>query len=333
MAESKKQVCSVGFDLGGTKMLAAVFDEQFQCLGRKRKRTKPQAGEEAGLDRIVKTIDEALEKAKISRSQIAAIGVGCPGPLDLDRGVLLDSPNIGWKDVPVRAALEKEFGCTAAIANDVDSGVFGEYRFGAGRSARCVLGVFPGTGIGGGCVYEGKIFRGKTGSCMEIGHLQVVADGPWCGCGRQGCLEAVASRLAIAGEAAKAVFRGEAPNLAAAAGTDLGNIRSGVLAAAIEAGDAAVEQIVRDAARHIGIAVASVINLLAPETVVLGGGLVEAMPDLFVDTVRQVAKKRVMPSFAESFKVRAAKLGDDATVMGAAAWACEIAGVSVEMSG
>ena len=189
---------------------------------------------------------------------------GSAGPLDLDEGVILDAPNLGWKDVKMKATLEKEFGCPAAVMNDVDAGVYGEYRFGAARSSRCVLGVFPGTGIGGGCVYDGKIVRGKTNSCMEIGHIQVVPDGPLCGCGLRGCLEAVASRLAISAAAAQAAYRGQAPDLLDAAGTSLDQIRSGALADSIAAGDTVVESIVRNAARHIGTAVASAVHLCRP---------------------------------------------------------------------
>jgi glucokinase len=310
----------VGFDLGGSKMLAVVFDDAFGRVGRRRKRTQAHEGTKSGLARMGDTIAEALEDAAVQPSQLRGIGVGCPGPLDLERGVVLDTPNLGWKNVPVRQTLEDRFECPVAIINDVDAGIYGEYRFGAGRGARCVLGVFPGTGIGGGCVYQGEIFRGTNASCMEIGHLPLWPDGPLCGCGKRGCLEAVASRLAIAGAAAAAAHRGEAPNLLADVGTDLSNIRSGALAAAIRAGDESIERIVREAARHIGMAVAGAINLLAPDVVVLGGGLVEAMPEIFVDTVAEVAAGRVLAPFARNVRVVASELGDDAAVMGAAAW-------------
>ena len=305
-------------------MLATVFDSSFQPLGRHRAKTHGAKGAKKGMDRLKKTIEEALGDAQIELSDVAGIGIGCPGPLDLDEGVLIESPNLSWYNVPIKAELEAEFGCPTVIANDVDAGVYGEYRFGAGKSARCVVGIFPGTGIGGGCVYEGRIVRGRKGSCMEIGHMQVMPDGPRCGCGQQGCLEAVASRLAISAAAAQAAYRGQAPHLSELAGTDLSKIRSGALAESIEAGDAAVEQVVREAAGHIGAAVANVVHLLAPDVVVLGGGLVEAMPGLITEAVREAAESRVMPSFAGSFQVLAAKLGDDATVLGAAAWAQEL---------
>jgi glucokinase len=327
MNEHDKTECWIGFDLGGTKMLAVVFDSSLRPVLRKRRKTKGHEGVETGVDRIVETIHDALTEAGMERGALRGIGLGSAGPLDLDAGIILDAPNLGWKDVKLKAALEKEFDCTAVVMNDVDAGVYGEYRFGAGRDARCVVGVFPGTGIGGGCVYEGKILRGKTNSCMEIGHIQVVPDGPLCGCGLYGCLETVASRLTISAAAAQAAYRGQAPHLFELAGTDLNNIRSGALAAAIDAGDTVVETIVRVAARHIGTAVAGVVHLLAPDCVVLGGGLIEAMPKLFVKEVSASARKSVLPSFLDTFKIVPAQLGDDSTALGAAAWVHETAKV------
>lgn len=323
MPEISKPPYWVGFDLGGTKMLATVYDSRFQVLGRERKRTKGQSSAETGLERILKTIRKALDAAQVDTRQLAGIGVGFPGPVDMERGIVLEAVNLGWKNMPLRETLEREFGCGAVIANDVDVGVYGEYQFGAARSARCAVGVFPGTGIGAGCVYEGKIFRGKYCSCMEIGHLQINPHGKLCGCGRYGCLETEASRLAISAEAAKAVYRGEAPHLQATIGADLDEIRSGPLAEAIKAGDIVIEHIVRRAAEKIGVAVGNVINLVCPDVVVLGGGLVGAMPDLFVETVGTMARKTVMPPLVNFFEVVPAKLGDEASVLGAAAWAAE----------
>jgi glucokinase len=321
MNESRANRHWVGFDLGGTKMMAAVFSPEFRLLGRRRRKTKGAEGAKAGLERIVETIRDALDEGQVAADSLAGIGVGCPGNVDLDKGVIIDSANLGWKNFPIREALEKEFKCPAVVLNDVDAGVYGEYRFGAGKNARCLVGVFPGTGIGGGCVYEGQVFRGKNVSCLEIGHVQVNPNGLLCGCGRIGCLETEASRLAIAAAAAMAAYRGEAPHLLAAAGTDLANIRSGVLAEAIKAGDSVIERIVERAARSIGSVVGDVVNLLAPDIVVLGGGLVEAMPEIMVNEVEKAARQRAAPPFAKTFKIAPAKLGDDAVVRGAAAWA------------
>lgn len=320
MPENKgKEPYWIGFDLGGTKMQATVFNDDFEVVSSKRKKTKAQEGVTAGLERIERTIDKALENADLKYEDIAGIGVGSPGPLDLDKGIVLDTPNLGWKNVKLKARLEKTFNCPVVVANDVDAGVYGEYRYGAAKGARCVLGVFPGTGIGGGCVYEGHILRGEHASCLEIGHMKVLPEGPLCGCGQRGCLEALASRLAISSAAVVAAYRGDAPHLLEESGMDLSNVRSGALCRSIEAGDSTVEQIVRDAARWLGIGVANVINLLAPDMVVLGGGLVEAIPELYVEEVRTSAREHVMTSFRDAFKVVASKLGDDAAVTGGAA--------------
>jgi glucokinase len=321
MTDMLERDCWVGFDLGGTKMLAQVFDDEFETLGRDRKKTKATSDTENGLERIVETIDAALANANVDRSRLAGLGIGCPGPVDMDRGMLLEPPNLAWSQVPFQMFLEEEFGCPVAVLNDVDAGVYAEYCYGAGQGARCVVGVFPGTGIGGGCVYNGEILRGKHSTCMEIGHIHVMPNGPLCGCGQRGCLESVASRLAIAAQVAKAAHRGEAPHILETAGTDLSDIRSGVLADAITAGDEVVKQIVREAARQIGIALAGVIHVLGPEVVVLGGGLVEAMPELFVEQVSKSARKRVMSAFREAFTVVPSTLKDDAVALGAAAWA------------
>jgi glucokinase len=323
MGSDRNERCWLGFDLGGTKMMATVFDAGFKVMGSCRAKTKGREGAKEVLDRIVETIGKALDDARIEVQRLGAIGVGCPGPLDLDRGIILEAPNLGLKNVPLKKTMEKAFDCPTVIANDVDSGTYGEYRFGAGRKARCVVGVFPGTGIGGACVYEGRIFRGKTSSCMEIGHIRVQPEGRLCGCGQRGCLETVASRLAISAEAASAAFRGEAPRLLEMAGTNLSSIKSGALAKAIEAGDTVVERIVRNAARQLGGAIAGVANLLAPDVVALGGGLVEAMTDLYLDEVRKTVAAHAMKSFAKSLKIVAAQLGDNATAMGAAALAAE----------
>jgi glucokinase len=311
----------LGFDLGGTKMMAVVFNGAFKPIASVRAKTKGAEGSEDVLQRIQGTIAEALRGAGLEARNLGGIGVGCPGPLDLDRGVILHAPNLGWHDVPLKATLEKRFKCPTVIVNDVDAGTYGEFRFGAARGARCVLGVFPGTGIGGACVYEGRIIRGRTGSCMEIGHVRAEAEGRLCGCGRRGCLESVASRLAISAEAAAAVYRGEAPTLKRLAGTDLSEIKSGTLAKSIRGGDSAVESIVRAAARRIGLAVADVVNLLAPDIIVLGGGLVEALPEIVLGEARKAVCGQAMKAFTQDLKIVAAALGDDATAMGAAALA------------
>ncbi|MBD3343676.1 MAG: ROK family protein [Chitinivibrionales bacterium] len=324
MAKKSTDTYWVGFDLGATKMLATLYNSDLTLLGRARKKTKAHEGPKSGLNRITSLISSLLDDAKVKAKDLSGIGIGIPGLLELDKGIVNSAPNLGWNKVRIREALEDAFGCPVVVINDVDAGIYGEFSMGAGKKARCVIGVFPGTGIGGGCIYEGKIIRGKKNSCLEIGHLQVMSQGPLCGCGQRGCLEAVASRLTISAEAAKAAYRGEAPHLMEIAGTDLSNIRSGALAASINGGDQSIERIVREAASWIGIGVANVVNLLAPDIIVLGGGLVEAMPDIFQEAVEETARERVMASFKNTFKVVVSQLGDYATVAGAASWAMAV---------
>ena len=323
----------VGFDLGGTKMLAHVYEVEasdsagepakakaYEKIGRERKKTHGYRGPEAGVERIVEVITSALEDAGREAKDLTAIGIGCPGPVDMERGVLVGPPNLGWGETDIAGPLTKAFGCPAFVVNDVDAGMYGEYRFGAAAGSRCAVGIFPGTGVGGGCVHEGRIFRGAAASCMEIGHVCVDPGGPLCGCGQRGCLEAVASRLSIAAQAAKAAYRGEAPHLFEDAGTDLREIRSGAIANGVEK-DPVIRDIVAEAGRQIGLATASLVHLLGPDVIVLGGGLAEAIPKLLVKTVEDAAKDRVMPAYRKSFKVVTAELADDAGVLGAAAWA------------
>jgi len=310
----------IGFDLGGTKMLAVVYDSNFKQVGRARKKTKGNEGKKAGLERIVSVINEAMQEAAISKKELAGIGIGCPGPLDIKKGVIHEAPNLGWKDVPVKETLQDSFGCPVIVGNDVDVGVYGEYQFGAGKGANCVVGIFPGTGIGGGCVYEGKLIQGKNCTAMEIGHIPIASDGPMDGAGNVGTLESLASRLAISSQAAAAAYRGHAPNLLENAGTDIASIRSAALARSVKE-DPAVKTIVRNSIQHLSLGVVTMVHLLAPEVIVLGGGLVEAMPEFFVDEVSKATRERVLPAYRNVFKVVAAKLGDDAGVMGAAAWA------------
>ena len=310
----------IGFDLGGTKMLGAVFDDDLQQLSRERKKTRAHEGVDSSINRIKKLMHSVIDEAGMHLGQIRGIGVGVPGPLDLDAGIVREAPNLGWKNVPLKEILEQEFGCPVNVTNDVDVGVYGEYRAGGAIGCRCVVGIFPGTGIGGGCVYNGEILRGKTMSCMEVGHILVIPDGPPCGCGLNGCLESVASRLTVSAFAAAAAFRGQAPYLHQKTQTKLSEIRSSSLAAAVRNGDKAVELILRSAAEYIGRAAATIIHLIAPDVIILGGGLVEAMPELICEWVETSARRHVLDSMQDTFEIRTAKLGDDAAIIGAAAW-------------
>ncbi len=310
----------VGCDLGGTKFMAAVFDDQFKVLSRIRKKHKSGRKVGDGISCIGNAIDDALSAAGLGINRVKGIGFGAAGFLDLERGIILHAPNLGWRKLAIQHELQSRFAVPVSLLNDVDAGTYGEYRLGAARRARCLVGVFPGTGIGGACIYDGHLIRGKTASAMEIGHICVQPNGNLCGCGRFGCLETVASRLAIASQIAAAAYRNDTPELRKLVGTDVADIRSGVIAAALHAGDPVVDKIVRHAARRIGAAIVTPLHLLAPDTILLGGGLVEQMPDLFVNEVRDVLQHEGITSFVKDLNVRAAALGDDAVVKGAAAF-------------
>lgn len=305
----------VGVDIGGTKMMAAVYDRSFKKLGVARKRSREKKnGESEG--RVLTVIQEALQDA--GNPVIKGIGVGAPGPLDPHTGVIIDTPNLGWKNYPLADVLGRAFKVPVVLDNDVNVGTYGEWCSTDLNTCRHVLGVFPGTGIGGGIIIDGRLLQGFSGAAGEIGHMTVLPDGPYCGCGKRGCLEAVASRIAIAKEVAALAARDDAPFILEKCGTDLSEIRSGVLARAIEMKETKVEGVVRHAAYYLGMAVGNLINILSPEAVVLGGGLVEAMESLFLEEVNRGVKDHAMPFLRKGVQIRAARLGDDAVVMGAA---------------
>jgi glucokinase len=320
VSEDSKPKHWVGFDLGGTKMQCTLFNDEIKHVSSRRRRTKGELGVEASLERIRTTIEKVLEEAEIEKDQIAGIGIGCPGPVEWETGVVRVAVNLGWKNVPVGKFLQDKFECDVSVLNDVDAGVYGEYVAGAGKGSRTTYGLFPGTGIGGGCVYDGQILRGKNVSCMEIGHTKICGSERLGATGLTGTLETEASRLAISGELAKLAFRGEAPHIFDAIGTELGAIRSKVIAEAIQKGDKQVEKVVSEACRILGYSVSNAVLMFCPDCVVLGGGLVEAMPNLFVKQIAKVARDHVFDCYKDEFEVRAATLGDDAATVGAASW-------------
>jgi glucokinase len=309
----------VGFDLGGTKMLAAALDQKFNVIASRRKKTR---GDQTAitLERIEALIRKMLDEHELDPARIAGIGIGCPGPVEWQTGVVRVAVNLGWKDVPVGKFLSDRFGCPVAVLNDVDAGVYGEYRFGAGRGSRTALGIFPGTGIGGGCVYDGQILRGKNLTCMEIGHIMITSSPRQGATAMTGTLESEASRLAIAAEIAKLAYRGEAPSVLKGAGTDLSKLRSKAISEAIKAGETGVLQAIENAAHLIGYAVTNMVHLIGPDCIILGGGLVEAMPDLFLKEVKKTAERCVLACYADTFTVKCAELGDNAAIMGCAGW-------------
>lgn len=311
----------IGVDLGGTKLLALALDENFRVLASAKSTSKGNEGSEKGLESIRRTITEALTKAGFSDQPVESLGIGCPGVVDLAKGVLKIAPNLGWRDVPVRDFLVKSFQCPVTVLNDVDAGTFGEYRLGAAKGARSVLGVFPGTGLGGGFVYDGRILHGKRYSCMEFGHLRLS------GTGLEGkpedppTLESLASRLAITSAAAVEAYRGNAPSLV---DLPISKLKTKALRQAVDDGSDAIRDIIKKSIHYLGLGVASAVDLLGPDVIVLGGGLVERFSDWYLAGVRKLVERYSSPELLEDLKILPAKLGDDAVALGAAAYAEEL---------
>jgi glucokinase len=307
--------------MGGTKMISAVLDDELKIVARERQSTGAQLGPEEVYGRVVQTIRASMESAGVDRPD--AIGIAVPGPLDRKRGVILETPNLGFRDFPIGERLGAEFGVPVVLENDVSAGVYGEFRAGAARGYRHVVGIFIGTGIGGGLVLDGRLYCGATGNAGEIGHMILQIGGPMCGCGQYGCVEALASRTAIAKDLAHLAGAGKAPSILGKAGTDIKRIKSGAIGKAIKAGESEVQRVVERAATHVGICMANCVNILSPEVIVLGGGLVEKLGEIFLEPARRAMRSHAMSGLVADVQVVAASLEDDAVPIGAAALARE----------
>lgn len=315
----KKGKYRIGFDLGGTKMMAVLLDGEYNIIGKEKRKTKGYLGKEEGIKRVFKTINNLIDDSKIDRADLCGIGLASPGPMSLKDGVILNPPNIGWGNLKIKKLLEKEYKIPLALCNDVDAGVYGEYCFGAGKGSESLLGIFPGTGIGGGYVYCGELMQGKDSPIMELGHIIVNPNGSRCGCGNRGCLETEASKLAVASKIALEAYRGNAPWIFDKCGLDISKMGSSKIASSIKNGDKVVGKIVKDAAKWLGIGAVNVVNLLNPDSIVLGGGMVEAMPDIFLKHVKKSLDKMIYPGYQGKHEIKVAEKGDYSNVLGAAA--------------
>lgn len=330
-AKATVRKVTVGVDFGATKIMAAVIDKKLRVVASVKARTHVEKGSADIIKRMAALVREAVGEAcgQGGECEIAYVGVGAPGPLNPKDGIVVAAPNMGWKNVPLRKLLEADLKCPVIVDNDVNMGTYGEYVAGAAQGKKLVVGIFPGTGIGGGIVVDGHVIHGASGAAGEVGHIIVEPDGDLCGCGARGCIETVASRIAIAKEVAAAISRGQAPYAERNFGPNIAKLKSSAIAESIKAGDKVVEDIVRHAARKLGMAAASIVNILSPDCIVLGGGLVEAMEDIFVKEVQKGIKDYAMPSISPYVEVVAARLGADAVVVGAA----EYARMTLEESG
>lgn len=311
----------VGFDMGGTKMLASVLDDSYKELASEKIRTPVGAGDDETVDTIAKLIKEALSSADAEPSSVAAIGIAVPGPIDRPEGRVIMMPNVAMEDYPLRDRLQDKVGIPVVLENDVNAGTYGELVSGAAKGARHVIGIFPGTGVGGGIIIEGRLYRGRTGSAGEFGHMIVQAGGRRCGCGKLGCLEAVASKTAIAKDLVHLAMNGQADTVLEKAGTDIANIRSSVIKKAMEAGEKAVIEVVERAAWYLGLGLGSLVDIFDPDVVVVGGGLVEKLGKSYLKLVE--ASMRAHSMIDSDVSLVAASLGDDSVIIGAAALARE----------
>lgn len=311
---------TIGVDVGGTKILAGVVDEAGAVVARQKVRvTEP--GNKPVRDAIVGAIGTAVERAGIGNESIEAIGLGIPGPIDRERGVVILTPNLGLRDFAIAAEIGREFGCHVALENDVNAGLWGEYVAGAARGYRTVVGVFVGTGIGGALILEGRLYRGARGAAGEVGHMTIQTDGRRCSCGNRGCLEALASRTAIARDLALLAFNGQSPTLAEAGATDLREIRSGIIEKAWDSGEPAVREVIEQASTYLGVGLANLVNAFNPDVLVVGGGLIDRMGDRMLAVADAEMRRRVTTGLADRVPLVAATLGSAAAVVGAAALA------------
>ncbi|MGI8607985.1 MAG: ROK family protein [Candidatus Dormibacteria bacterium] len=308
----------VGVDLGGTKVQSAVLLSR-KVIGQGRTRT-PQGDADQVVEAILGTIDVALGEAKAKRSDVSAVGIGFPGQFDVKTGDTTGAVNLrGFQDrYPFSRKVSAAMGgARVVLDNDVRAALLGEYQLGSGRGYKNVLGVFAGTGVGGGLVLEGRVRRGR-GAAGEIGHTVVKDHGLECGCGRFGCLEAYAGRGRMEVQARRSVERGEKTvlfEIMEKKGRD--RLTSGVIAAALADGDRMARTLVDDAVWALGISLASVQNVLDLEAIIVGGGLGDRLGAPFVERVAEAMKPHLLID-QNPPKMLTATLGDLSGAVGAA---------------
>lgn len=303
----------IGLDLGGTNIQGGVVNADGKVLARDSTKTKAEGGAEAIIGRMTALIDELLAAAKLSMKDLDGVGVGAPGPVD-DKGVIITAVNLRWNNYPLASVLSKALKVPVAVDNDVNVGTWGEFAGGAAKGYKDCFGIFVGTGIGGGLVLGGELYRGAFMTAGEIGHTVLHADG---GLGRR-TLENLASRTAVVNQLKALIAANAKSELVDLAGGDVNNIRSKVLAAAVKDKDPLTLEVVGEAARYVGIAIANTVTVLSLPCVVVGGGVTEALGKPWMEMVRASFEKYVFPAELRKCKILQSELGDDAGVVGAA---------------
>ncbi|NLV74282.1 MAG: ROK family protein [Chloroflexi bacterium] len=314
----------IGVDLGGTSLLAAVVDaESGRVIGESKRKTRSELGADGVTTRLVETIERAIKESRVKRDDIVGIGIGVPGPIDPTTGVVVRCENLGpsWDQYELGRTLDTMLHLPVTLDNDVNVGALGEHAFGAGKGYSDMVAIFVGTGVGGGVIIDNHLYSGSRNSAGEVGHLIVQAEGgPRCNCGQNGCAEALCSRLAIERYILEAIAAGESsivPDILVQAGRE--DVSANIIGTAYEAGDQVTIAAVNKAQFYLGILVASCVNLLDPQAVVVGGGVLERMGDAYLEPVREAAYQRfINHAAAEEVKIVRAGLGDHSGVVGAA---------------
>ena len=304
---------TIGVDLGGTHLRAVRLDRDGRIHAHERVATAAMDGPAAVIAQIERLIAHMI--GDIDHSEIIGVGVASPGPVDLSAGIARQAPTIrGWFDVPLRAILIERTGFRVELNNDGHVAALGEWRFGSGRGCQHLVYVTISTGIGGGVIMDGNLLLGRRGMAAEVGHMTIQPDGPVCCCGNHGCWEALASGTALALFAAQELARGRQSLITdIAAGAPLSGRH---VAAAAEQGDALALALMRREGELIGIGLANLLHLYAPDRIALGGGVIQSMA-LLEPHMRRVIAERAMPPFRD-IPFQVAQLGDNAGVIGAA---------------
>lgn len=293
----------IAIDLGGTNLKLALLNNKYQIKERFTLNTKTFEGKKDLVQAIVSTINQIVEKNCLKKTDILGVGLGLPGPIDVDHGMVHFFPNIaGWREVPLKRILEKKIRIKVFIDNDANLMCLGEYKLGAASGLKNVVCLTLGTGVGGGIIIEKKMYRGSSYAAGEIGHMPINESGPRCNCGGIACLETYIGNDRIK-KAARAVFKRD--------------ISLETLSALARKGNKRALKIWSDAGARLGIALTGVINLLNPDAIVVGGGISNAGNVLFKN-VRATVLKRAMSVQAKEVKILRAKLGTDAGLIGAA---------------
>ncbi len=313
----------IGIDFGATHINLLLANMSAHILEEIEADFDIQAGPKAGIAEADRLVRELLAKAGLSISDIVAIGMGVPGPIAAEAGMVVAPPIMpGWDNFPIRKNLEALWGVPVSINNDAELGVLGEWAAGAGRGERNLAYIKVGTGIGAGLLLDGKIYRGVTGAAGEIGHLTIDENGPLCTCGNHGCLEAFAGGRAIALQAQEAVRNKQRTQLASIQPTE--SITARDVATAARRGDLVAQQILTRAGTHIGIAIAGMVNLFNPALVIIGGGVAQT-GDILLEPMRQAVQRRSLPAAARVVRITTAMLGRRSSSIGAVIQALTIA--------